>query len=97
MSKFHQLNKVPKQTAGTLSGMIIGGALQMIWLETAKTKVLLQSLGHLLVVLIGQNIGAQLDERDRFLLERLIILRLNIIHQIKQLNGEIQTLEIMVG
>ena len=32
----------PKQTAGTLSGMVIGGAQLTMWLETVKTKELLQ-------------------------------------------------------
>ncbi len=56
-----------KQTIGTLSGMIIGGALANDMAEGSKNKGIATVLGAFVGGAIGQNIGAQLDERDRLL------------------------------
>ena len=60
-------NQGPKQTAGTLSGMVIGGALANDMAGESKNKGIATILGAFVGGVIGQNIGAQLDERDRFL------------------------------
>ena len=57
----------PKQTAGTLSGMVIGGALANDMAGESKNKSIATILGAFVGGVIGQNIGAQLDERDRLL------------------------------
>ena len=57
----------PKQTAGTLSGMVIGGALANDMAAESKNKGIATILGAFVGGVIGQNIGAQLDERDRLL------------------------------
>lgn len=57
----------PKQTAGTLSGMVIGGALANDMAGESKNKGIATILGAFVGGVIGQNIGAQLDERDRLL------------------------------
>ena len=57
----------PKQTIGTLSGMVIGGALANDMAEGSKNKGIATVLGAFVGGVIGQNIGAQLDERDRLL------------------------------
>ena len=56
-----------KQKIGTLSGMIIGGALANDLAEGSKNKGIATILGAFVGGTIGQNIGAQLDERDRLL------------------------------
>ena len=56
-----------KQKIGTLSGMIIGGALANDMAEGSKNKGIATILGAFVGGTIGQNIGAQLDERDRLL------------------------------
>jgi surface antigen len=60
-------NQGPKQTAGTLSGMVIGGALANDMAGDSKNKGIATILGAFVGGVIGQNIGAQLDERDRLL------------------------------
>ena len=60
-------NQGPKQTAGTLSGMVIGGALANDMAGESKNKGIATILGSFVGGVIGQNIGAQLDERDRLL------------------------------
>ena len=57
----------PKQTIGTLSGMVIGGALANDMADGSKNKGIATVLGAFVGGVIGQNIGAQLDERDRLL------------------------------
>ena len=57
----------PKQTLGTLSGMAIGGALANDMADGSKNKGIATILGAFMGGVIGQNIGAQLDERDRLL------------------------------
>lgn len=57
----------PKQTLGTLSGMVIGGALANDMAEGSKNKGIATVLGAFMGGVIGQNIGAQLDERDKLL------------------------------
>ena len=57
----------PKESAGAISGMIIGGALANDMAGNSKNKSLATVLGAFVGGVIGQNIGAQLDERDRFL------------------------------
>jgi len=54
-----------KQKIGTLSGMIIGGALANDMAEGSKNKGIATILGAFVGGTIGQNIGAQLEERDR--------------------------------
>ena len=56
-----------KQKIGTLSGMIIGGALANDMADGSKNKGIATVLGAFVGGAIGQNIGAQLDERDRLL------------------------------
>ena len=56
-----------KQKIGTLSGMIIGGALANDMAGDSKNKGIATVLGAFLGGAVGQNIGAQLDERDRLL------------------------------
>ena len=56
-----------KQTVGTLSGMVIGGALANDMAGDSRNKSLATVLGAFVGGVIGQNIGAQLDERDRLL------------------------------
>ena len=56
-----------KQTIGTLSGMVIGGALANDMADGSKNKGIATVLGAFIGGAIGQNIGAQLDERDRLL------------------------------
>ena len=56
-----------KQKIGTLSGMIIGGALANDMAEGSKNKGIATILGAFVGGTIGQNIGALLDERDRLL------------------------------
>ena len=56
-----------KQKIGTLSGMIIGGALANDMAEGSKNKGIATILGAFVGGTIGQNIGAQLVERDRLL------------------------------
>ena len=56
-----------KQKFGTLSGMIIGGALANDMADGSKNKGIATVLGAFVGGAIGQNIGAQLDERDRLL------------------------------
>jgi surface antigen len=60
-------NQGPKQTAGTLSGMVIRGALANDMAGDSKNKGIATILGAFVGGVIGQNIGAQLDERDRLL------------------------------
>ena len=57
----------PKESAGAISGMIIGGALANDMAGSSKNKSLATVLGAFVGGVIGQNIGAQLDERDRLL------------------------------
>ena len=57
----------PKESAGAISGMIIGGALANDMAGDSRNKSLATVLGAFVGGVIGQNIGAQLDERDRFL------------------------------
>ena len=57
----------PKQTIGTLSGMVIGGALANDMADGSKNKGIATVLGAFMGGVIGQNIGAQLDERDKLL------------------------------
>ena len=56
-----------KQAFGTLSGMVIGGALANDMADGSKNKGIATVLGAFMGGVIGQNIGAQLDERDRLL------------------------------
>ena len=56
----------PKESAGAISGMIIGGALANDMAGDSRNKSLATVLGAFVGGVIGQNIGAQLDERDRF-------------------------------
>ena len=86
-----------KQKIGTLSGMIIGGALANDMAEGSKNKGIATILGAFVGGTIGQNIGAQLDERDRLLAERLTRLRLSTILAIRRQSGKTQTVETMVG
>ena len=51
----------PKQTIGSLSGMIIGGALANDMADGSKNKGIATVLGAFVGGVIGQNIGAQLD------------------------------------
>ena len=60
-------NQGPKETAGALSGMVIGGALANDMAGESKNKGIATILGAFVGGVIGQNIGAQLDERDRLL------------------------------
>ena len=57
----------PKESAGALSGMVIGGALANDMAGDSRNKSLATVLGAFVGGVIGQNIGAQLDERDRLL------------------------------
>ena len=57
----------PKESAGAISGMIIGGALANDMAGDSRNKSLATVLGAFAGGVIGQNIGAQLDERDRLL------------------------------
>ena len=57
----------PKESVGALSGMVIGGALANDMAGDSKNKSLATVLGAFVGGVIGQNIGAQLDERDRLL------------------------------
>ena len=57
----------PKESAGAISGMIIGGALANDMVGDSRNKSLATVLGAFVGGVIGQNIGAQLDERDRLL------------------------------
>ena len=57
----------PKESVGALSGMVIGGALANDIAGDSKNKSLATVLGAFVGGVIGQNIGAQLDERDRLL------------------------------
>jgi surface antigen len=57
----------PKESAGAISGMIIGGALANDMAGDSRNKSLATVLGAFVGGVIGQNIGAQLDERDRLL------------------------------
>ena len=57
----------PKESAGAISGMIIGGALANDMAGNSKNKSLATVFGAFVGGVIGQNIGAQLDERDRLL------------------------------
>ena len=57
----------PKESVGALSGMVIGGALANDMAEGSKNKGIATILGAFVGGTIGQNIGAQLDERDRLL------------------------------
>jgi len=57
----------PKESAGAISGLIIGGALANDMAGSSKNKSLATVLGAFVGGVIGQNIGAQLDERDRLL------------------------------
>ena len=57
----------PKESAGAISGMIIGGALANDMAGNSRNKSLATVLGAFVGGVIGQNIGAQLDERDRLL------------------------------
>ena len=66
-SEISSSNQGPKQTAGTLSGMVIGGALANDMAGDSKKKGIATILGAFVGGVIGQNIGAQLDERDRLL------------------------------
>ena len=66
-SEISSANQGPKQTAGTLSGMVIGGALANDMAGDSKNKGIATILGAFVGGVIGQNIGAQLDERDRLL------------------------------
>jgi surface antigen len=66
-SEISSTNQGPKQTAGTISGMVIGGALANDMAGDSKNKGIATILGAFVGGVIGQNIGAQLDERDRLL------------------------------
>ena len=57
----------PKESAGAISGMIIGGALANDMAGDSRNKSLATVLGAFVGGVIGQNISAQLDERDRLL------------------------------
>ena len=57
----------PKESVGALSGMVIGGALANDMAGDSRNKSLATVLGAFVGGVIGQNIGAQLDERDRLL------------------------------
>ena len=57
----------PKESVGALSGMVIGGALANDMAGDSKNKGVATILGAFFGGVIGQNIGAQLDERDRLL------------------------------
>ena len=57
----------PKESAGAISGMIIGGALANDMAGDSRNKSLATVLGAFVGGVIGQNIGAQLDERDQLL------------------------------
>ena len=57
----------PKESVAALSGMVIGGALANDMAEGSKNKGIATILGAFVGGTIGQNIGAQLDERDRLL------------------------------
>ena len=86
----------PKESVGALSGMVIGGALANDMAGDSRNKSIATVLGAFVGGVIGQNIGAQLDERDR-LLVRLTIRLLNITRPIRLLNGETRTPETMVA
>jgi surface antigen len=60
-------NQGPKESVGALSGMVIGGALANDMAGDSRNKSLATVLGAFVGGVIGQNIGAQLDERDRLL------------------------------
>ena len=87
----------PKESVGALSGMVIGGALANDMAGDSRNKSLATVLGAFVGGVIGQNIGAQLDERDRLLLVRPTTLLWNIIRLIRQQNGETRTPVIMVA
>ena len=57
----------PKESVGALSGMVIGGALANDMAGDSRNKSLATVLGAFVGGVIGQNVGAQLDERDRLL------------------------------
>ena len=85
----------PKESTGAISGMIIGGALANDMAGESKNKALATVLGAFVGGVIGQNIGAQLDERDRLLADKPAILHLSSIQQIKLQSGATLTLVIM--
>ena len=60
-------NQGPKESVGALSGMVIGGALANDMAGNSRNKSIATVLGAFVGGVIGQNIGAQLDERDRLL------------------------------
>ena len=60
-------NQGPKESVGALSGMVIGGALANDMAGDSRNKSIATVLGAFVGGVIGQNIGAQLDERDRLL------------------------------
>ena len=57
----------PKESAGAISGMIIGGTLANDMAGSSKNKSLATVLGAFVGGVICINIGAQLDERDPLL------------------------------
>ena len=73
----------PKESTGALSGMIIGGALANDMAGESKNKALATVLGAFVGGVIGQNIGAQLDERDRLLAGQAYNTALEFIHSIR--------------
>ena len=60
-------NQGPKESVAALSGMVIGGALANDMAGDSRNKSIATVLGAFVGGVIGQNIGAQLDERDRLL------------------------------
>jgi hypothetical protein len=96
MCKLHPSKQGPKESVGALSGMVIGGALANDMAGDSRNKSIATVLGAFVGGVIGQNIGAQLDERDRLLAGEAYKLLWNIMQRIKLRNGETLILEIMV-
>ena len=85
----------PKESAGAISGMIIGGALANDMAGDSRNKSLATVLGAFVGGVIGQNIGAQLDEREiGCWLGKPITPHSSITQQTKLQNGVTQTREI---
>ena len=55
----------PKEQIGAITGMIVGGALANDMAEGSKNEGLATVLGAFIGGVMGQSIGAQLDELDR--------------------------------